>query len=240
MRATTRCCLATSFFLVAGCGNDGDGSATDAEASTPGACVDGLDNDGNGEMDCDDASCIPTAACGPDSGDLRVFVTSQRYPANLRAAGGGASGLASADNLCQLSADAAALGGQWVAWLSSTDADALDRITGAGPWYRTDGTLAFPNKASLATVPQVALSYDEHGDMPDPFYEAWTGTALGGRVAPADGDLVSTTCDDWTTTIDSETIKGWLGDIDEADFNWTAYADGYCWGFDRRLYCFEQ
>src|SRR5690349_8365685 len=76
---------------------------------------------------------------------LRVFVSSLRYSADLRSAGGQATGLASADHICQTLADAAQIGGTWRAWISTTTVHAIDHILGNGPWYRIDGALAFPN-----------------------------------------------------------------------------------------------
>lgn len=170
---------------------------------------------------------------------LRVFVSSLRYSADLRSAGGQATGLASADAICQTLADAAQLGGTFRAWISTTAVDAIEHITGTGPWYRMDGALAFPNRARLGTTPLVPISIDEQGGTPDPFYEAWTGTALGGYLAPL-GSRQSVTCWDWTSTIDSTQVGGVVGDIDNNSASWTELATGYCSPFRRRLYCFEQ
>jgi hypothetical protein len=170
---------------------------------------------------------------------LRVFVTSLRYSADLRSAGGQATGLASADAICQTLADAAAIGGTFRAWISTTTVDAIEHITGNGPWYRMDGALAFPNRARLGTTPLVPIMIDEQGGMPDPFYESWTGTALGGYLAPL-GSRQSVTCWDWTSTVDSTQVGGVVGDIDASGATWTELATGYCSPFRRRLYCFEQ
>jgi hypothetical protein len=102
-----------------------------------------------------------------------------------------------------------------------------------------DGALAFPNRARLGTTPLVPISIDEMGGTPDPFYEAWTGTALGGFKAPL-GTRQSVTCLDWTSTIDSTAVGGVVGDIDANGSTWTNLATGYCSPFARRLYCFEQ
>lgn len=194
----------------------------------------------------------PDANSGSDSGAVdgpaagkRVFVSSLRYPANLQAAGGESTGMASADALCQQLADAASLGGTYRAWLSTSSEDAIDHVQGTGPWYRMDGAMVFPNHASLGTTPMVPISIDEMGGMPDPYYESWTGTGTGGRLK-VDNGLTSTTCEDWTSTIDSDTIKGWLGIFGQqnttlgAGPEWTNYADGFCSPFSRHLYCFEQ
>jgi hypothetical protein len=102
-----------------------------------------------------------------------------------------------------------------------------------------DGALAFPNRATLGTTPLVPILIDEKLGTPDPFYEAWTGTALGGYAAPR-GSRQSVTCLDWTSTIDSTQVGGVVGDIDANGATWTNLATGYCSPFHRRLYCFEQ
>ena len=184
-----------------------------------------------------DGMIVPDAPLPPSG--LRVFVSSLRYSADLRSAGGQATGLASADYICQNLADAAQIGGTWRAWLSTSTVNAIDRIAGNGPWYRMDGALAFPNRARLGTTPLVPIMVDEMGGLPDPFYEAWTGTALGGFKAPL-GSRQSVTCADWTSTIDSTSIGGVVGDIDANSSTWTNLATGYCSPYHRSLYCFEQ
>jgi len=244
--------IATLVVALAGCGGGGDecgpGTEWDGDRCVI-AGVDGAPGDpdarpGSPDARVDarphaDAVPHPDAASGP-----RVFVTSLRYPANLRDAGGGATGRESADLICQTLADAAAIGGTFRAWLSTTDEDAIDHIQGNGPWYRMDGALVFPNRASLATTPMAAISVDEHLGHPDPFYESWTGTALGGHLAPL-GNRLSVTCWDWTSTVDSTQVGGMLGlfgtvNQDGTGPDWTQYAVGYCSPFARHLYCFEQ
>jgi len=226
------------------CAGPGDGSPqrADADPGHPDA------NPGTPDAPQSIDAARPDAARPPDAAPpgLRVFVSSLRYPANLRAAGGGATGREGADTICQTLADAASLGGTFRAWLSTTDKDAIDHIEGAGPWYRMDGLLAFPNHAALATTPVHAIAVDEQGGTPDPYYESWTGTALGGRIMPP-GTRLSVTCWDWTSTVDSPQVGGLLGvygDVGNPDdgegAEWTDFAVGYCSPFDRHLYCFEQ
>jgi hypothetical protein len=176
-----------------------------------------------------------------------VFVTSLRYPADLLSAGGKATGRLSADSICQTLADASELGGTFVAWLSTSDMDAIDHISGNGPWYRMDGVMVFANRAKLSTTAAVAINVDETLGHPDPFYETWTGTNVGGHHTPL-GTRSSTTCNDWTTTTISDYISGTLGVFGNgngADLghgtDWTQYTiAGYCGPFARHLYCFEQ
>lgn len=237
--------------LAAACGGgqgDGDDVATVIDA--PGTDALALDAPA---LDARPLDARPTDAppppppidAGIPPGALRVFVSSQRYPANLRAAGGQSTGRAAADVLCQGLADAAELGGTWRAWLSTTDRDAIDHIQGNGPWHRLDGMRVFANHAALSTTPMAAIAIDERLQRPDPFYESWTGTAIGGRVMPP-GNRLSVTCWDWTSTVDSTQVGGLLGVYGEngtlggTSDDWTDYAVGYCSPFSRHLYCFEQ
>jgi hypothetical protein len=217
--------------VIAACG----GEPTVAGDATP--MADAAVTHPDGKLVTDAKIATPDGNVTPPG--LRVFVTSLRYSADLRTAGGQATGLASADKICQTLADAAAIGGTFRAWISTTAVDAVDHITGNGPWYRMDGALAFPNRATLGTTPLVPISIDEKGGMPDPFYESWTGTALGGYLAPL-GSRQSVTCWDWTSTVDSTQVGGVVGDIDVNSASWTELATGYCSPFRRRLYCFEQ
>lgn len=231
---------AALLLLAAACGGSGAGDDVDLGAQ-PDASTTGMPDvmprpDGH-VSPTPDAPPAPDAPVTPPG--LRVFVTSLRYPADLRSAGGQATGLASADHICQTLADAAQLGGTFRAWLSTSGTNAIDHVLGDGPWYRIDGALAFPNRATLGTTPLVPIAIDEHGGTPDPFYEAWTGTALGGYRAPL-GSRQSVTCWDWTSTVDSTQVGGVVGDIDDSSATWTDLATGYCSPFSRRLYCFEQ
>lgn len=228
-----------AWLLLAIAACDGDGEEItlqpDGSAMTP----DGAMPRPDGAVPHPDAPMMTPDAPTVPPGAKRVFVSSLRYSADLRTAGGQATGLASADYICQNLADAAQIGGTWRAWISTSTTNAIDHITGTGPWYRMDGAMAFPNRARLGTTPLVPVSIDEMGGTPDPFYEAWTGTALGGFKAPL-GSRQSVTCWDWTSTVDSTMVGGVVGDIDANGSSWTDLATGYCSPFARRLYCFEQ
>jgi hypothetical protein len=236
---------AVALIALVACGSPSANHDVDAAAGT-----DGTSDTGHADAHVaphPDAHVTPPpdAMTIPPNGK-RVFVTSQRYPADLRTAGGQATGRASADAICQQLADASALGGTFVAWLSTTDLDAIDHITGTGPWYRMDGHMVFANRANLGTVPPVAITIDETHGTPDPYYESWTGTGLGGHRAPL-GGRTSVTCNDWTTTVLSDATGGELGifgngfgdDVGHGP-DWTQFTVGYCSPFARHLYCFEQ
>ena len=59
----------------------------------------------------------------------RVFVTDTGYEGNL-------GGLAGADAICQAQGNAVYPGTFWVAWLSTSTVDAVDRLTASGPFVR--------------------------------------------------------------------------------------------------------
>jgi hypothetical protein len=155
-----------------------------------------------------------------------VFATSSTFRGDL-------GGLAGADAKCADSASSAGRAGSWTAWLSDASADALDRIADVGPWALLDGTVAFDDKAMLATHPHVPLDIDEKGQQT--FACVWTGTLAGGRRSPM-------TCAGWTSTTDP---GGGLIGTGASDGRWTAdVANGPCGASTCasmfKLYCFEQ
>jgi len=236
---------AAALVALAACGS-APATGDDVDAATDGHAIDAGHADGHVAPHPDAHITPPPDAMTIPPNGKRVFVTSQRYPADLRTAGGQATGRASADAICQQLADASSLNGTFVAWLSTSDLDAIDHVTGPGPWYRMDGHMVFANRANLGTVPPVAITIDETLGMPDPYYESWTGTGLGGHHAPL-GGRSSVTCNDWTTTVLSDAIGGMVGifgdgfgdDVGHGP-DWTEFTVGYCSPFARHLYCFEQ
>lgn len=213
------------------------GSAGEAVASWCASCL--------SSHTCSD---IASGGCGPacpdalfggtshaDGGDggvgLRVFETATTYPADLKTAGGGASGLHGADRLCQLAAAAANLGGTWKAWLSDATVDAIDRISGAGPWHLVGtGEVVFNNRLNLTTSPAVAIDHTEHGTL---LYGqgVWTGTESGGRKTGS-----TPSCSNWTSSsVSGGGLSGWATSIS----TWTSWGISECYE-GHRLYCFEQ
>lgn len=205
------------FIMLAACGG---GSGPDH--ATPDAGMTGLDATRDGD------TTLP--------GDGIVFITSDFYDGNLKAAGAAATGLEGADNICQLHADAASLAGRYRAWLSTKDVDAVDRITGLGPWRNTKGELVFANRAQLQTHPVLMVGYDESGDGRYPI--VWTGTAVGGREAPLEFNFNTTsTCADWTNNL-AGTDASVYGDSAQASGAWTDSSYGSCYE-THALYCFS-
>jgi hypothetical protein len=115
-------------------------------------------------------------------------------------------GLAGADRLCQMLAQAAGAGGKtWHAYLSTQGAGAVnarDRI-GAGPWQNAKGTVVAKNVAELHgqnnLTKQTALTekgepVNGRGDTPN-MHDVLTGSQPDGTAFPAGEDR---TCDNWT------------------------------------------
>jgi hypothetical protein len=161
--------------------------ATDAEA--------GADDAGTGGVDA-------AVDLMPDR--YRVFVTSTRYTGAL-------GGLVGADAKCAALALAKGLNGVYRAWLSTSQLDAYNRISGGGPWYRIDGkTVVFLTRVTLASGPLVPVLLDENGTLPVGDPSVWTGTSSNGTGSAA-------TCDDWS----SASATGTAGRSDKGGAEWT-------------------
>jgi hypothetical protein len=211
--------------LFLGCAFALPACATASHAGTSDAGPDAEPPSEGGPLD--DAA-PPDGGADASGGDVaRVFTTATTYAA--KSLGGGASRVAGADGFCANAATAAGLGGTWVAWLSTSAVNAIDRVTGTGPWYLVDGTtLVFPNKAALATVPRAGMAMNELGVSGQTTHQVWTGTANGGTRSPF-------TCDDWSNG--TNTGKGMMG-VGGQIKEWTSLLEESC---DREasLYCFE-
>lgn len=243
--------LKTPFFflsltLASACGG--------AEPAGPGAIDPGSTSDGGGDGG-PDTQAIPEGA-------LRVFITSTAYTGDL-------GGLEGGDAKCQLAADAAGLGGSFVAWLSmsflgagddSFEIHAIDRVSGDGPWYRLDGQLAFSNRANLGTSPRVQINIDELGEEVGgetdiiPVVDEF-GMTIGGNIIEgpryvwtgtvAGGQSSPDAFHDCGSWGDETAGHGLIGSVGAAELNeWTEYGHDVLRTDDcdkpNRLYCFEQ
>jgi hypothetical protein len=157
-----------------------------------------------------------------------VFVSSAIYTGDL-------DGLAAADAKCETLAHAAGMMGTFKAWLSVWNTwqqlNAIDRIEGNGPWYRTDEVLAFHNHAALATVPLVAINRDETGALIPSDPQVWTGTKEGGVAA---GQMAH--CAQW---LGATGAVGQVGKATTASAAWTQDMYRTCTE-PGRIYCFEK
>jgi hypothetical protein len=166
----------------------------------------------------------PGSVVIPTNANL-AFVTSMRRP-NLGAIGG----IAAADQLCSTSAAAAGLAGTYVAWVSTSTVNAIDRLGSARGWVRPDGRLFADTAADIAASRvYYPLDVDESGSALDRIAD---GSVL--TLTQADGTVAAgATCGDLTTTAGS----GQTGFPLELGAAWTAFAQASCVG-SYHLYCF--
>jgi len=170
----------------------------------------------------------------------RVFVSSTEF------ASGDLGGLAGADMTCNNLAAAAGLGGNWVAWLSTSTENAVDRLTpGSGPFVRASatGTVIANDIIELTSgTLQTRIGFDELGaDVGSGL--VWTGTAPDGTVERSSfctfgppATLNPCACDAWTAP------TGASGNVGGASFvsdRWTRAGLLNCSNPSSQVYCFE-
>lgn len=145
----------------------------------------------------DVAADVPVDSGPPPN---RVFVTRDTFDGSL-------GGVAGADAKCSAAAAAAGLDGTYVALLSTSTMNAIDRLSGSRGWARVDGVPFVDTAAALFPAPGcdpcsalvLAPQLDEYGHAPaaTPGYEptayAWTGTNARGMFS-------TLSCADWTST----------------------------------------
>jgi hypothetical protein len=126
-----------------------------------------------------------TTASGVARDGNYVFQTSTTYFGDL-------GGVAGADHKCSDVAAAAGFTGTYRAWISTSTENAIDRISGNGPWVSTanPSVVVFKNHAALAVGSQAPI-VDENGKTYGG--SQWTGSRTDGTVS------VGHTCSDWTT-----------------------------------------
>jgi hypothetical protein len=204
------------------------------------------------DITASDALLILRAAVGqpvllacPDCIVNLVFLSSATYNGNL-------GGLAGADEKCQALAVAANLDGVFIAWLSSSTTDAIERLAGtAGRFALVDGTLVALDLADLTDGSLVApIDVTESGVTISDEARAWTGTAASGTACfqasngecaltePSGGTPQRFACNSWTETLDpfgTEAVTGIASVTEE----WTAEGDRDC-GDLLRLVCFQR
>ena len=156
----------------------------------------------------------------------RAFLSSKKYY------GDSIGGLAQADTDCQLLATAASRGTGWKAWLSSTTANAKDRLDlGTGSIMLVDGlTTVVAHGTDLLGDGGLlhAIDHDETGTQVAPSI-VWTGTAVGGVVSATNG----APCGDWTSPDGGATAGG----SNQTGATWTSDAIEPCTN-SYPIYCF--
>ena len=199
---------------------DGDETDVDCGGSCEADCVAGQGCIERGDCEgnvCDDAGLCATGKA--------VFVTADWLRPDF---GGALAG----DAICQQTAEAAGLGGTFMAWLSDSTTSPSVRFTpSAAPYRRLDGVLVAGDWAQLTSGVLLApLEIDENGGV-NPFAEVWTATFTDGTAFPP-------TCLDWTTQDIAQT--GSAGRTSDTDFEWTNVYSQFCDRTGLRLYCFQQ
>ena len=191
----------------------------------------------------------------------RMFITSASGSGDLSSwpDAGGRSGIAAGDAICQAHADAAALGGRFVAWLSDENHDAYCRAHGlngkksencgrdslpahAGPWVRTDG---FPFSPTIDKLTGDGIVYGPvtlnefaeniiwgRGAPAAP--RIWTGTGANGELSVDQGQILS--CDGWRSA--DTGVHGMAGILLSGSHAWTDRVRSTCNELGH-LICFE-
>jgi hypothetical protein len=206
-------------------GRDG-GSLSDARPSDgpeSGEPESGRTDGGHG-----DATTADAEPDGAPAARAIVFVTSTTMrPAEI-------GSTTQADLHCTSLANAQGLPGEFVAWVSSSTSNAIDRLDASrGPWFLTDpnrDAMAFGAPLDPLAGPAVPIGTTEDGG-PAPDTVVWTGTDNTGVVTP------TSTCEDWTRT--SGTRQGAIGRIDGGAVGWT-YATTQSCDNAHPIYCFQK
>lgn len=159
----------------------------------------------------------------PPPGVHNVIFLSQPLP------NGDLGGLAGADARCAMDARASGLGGTFVAYLSTSTVDAIDRLGSAEGWVRPDGLPVALSRADLVAgnliYPPVV---DSLGVRHPPDAYPVTGTETDGRLMPGQ------TCSDWTSA--TGPVVG--GILDRIDDFWGSRAFSSC-AVPVRLFCMQ-
>ncbi|MCO4763575.1 MAG: DUF839 domain-containing protein, partial [Myxococcales bacterium] len=222
-----------------------------------GKCVGGVDKNLSGG--CDDKNSCTIDSCDKNTGECkykaaagcvasrRVFLTSALYTGNL-------GGIAGGHAKCQALANAAGLGGKWMAWLStyqswpssyfnkaSVPYRRLDGKTVALNWNDlVDGTL--DNPINVTEKKQVigssqSASYSACGSSYKP--KVHTGTTTSGSRASSSSLHA---CYRWQTTSSSSSYRTYSGRATSTNSQWTqaCSSDRCSSSYRGHLYCFEQ
>jgi hypothetical protein len=153
-----------------------------------------------------------------------VFVTSAAVPQTF------GIDLAGGDKVCADRAQAAGLPGTFVAWLSSSQVNAIDRLAGSRGWVRPDGAPVIDAPSDLVNARIFnPIDVDENQLTAAPDKPVWTGTGFDGRTA--------INCNDWSST--SMSVAAEFGTPGNAYPNYTAVGNALPCNSTAALYCFE-
>lgn len=211
-------------------GSGGDTVALDDEGdgSSDGSSDGGGETTGGDPRESDSDDTAESSGGTTPEADITVhnyvFVTStQEAPGNLM-------GLEGADAFCNAAAADAGLPGTYVAWLSTTEIPARERLGDAEGWANTAGQpFAESVDALLAYDLVYPIRYDELGADAGS-HSAVTATTEDGEL---DTSVDSGDCSGWTST--TGTVRH--GRRSALGNTWTSSYQGSC-SAPRRLYCF--
>jgi len=190
-------------------------------------------------LDCDDShklvypgSDSPETASSLDNNcnrqkDLEmgtIFVTSKKYHGNL-------GGLDGADEKCQEAAQSPdiELGGMWIAFLSTSRTDAIDRLPDTS-YFNANNILIGKNKTDLFKGwIEDEIKFTEFGKKSYDY--VWTGSGEDGRYHKP---IESTTCSDWSS--DDSSMRGVIGSTRTTNSRWFKEGESGC-STGRALFC---
>ncbi len=151
------------------------------------------------------------------------FVTSNRYYGDL-------GGLEGADDECQKVADNTSTSGKWVAFLSTSYMDAIDRPPSTN-YVNAKGIPIASGRDDLTKGwIDTEIQFTETGSRS--YDDVWTGSGINGRFLSA-LTAQTATCDDWTK---SNYETGIIGTTRAANSHWIYRNDVYCNKL-QALYC---
>jgi hypothetical protein len=159
-----------------------------------------------------------------------IFVSSKEFSGDLR-------GVRTADQRCNEMAQTASLDGDFKAWLSERQLDAITRFrAGDRPYYNMQGQPVAANLDDLAYGNLVnPIMFDENGDKVPPAAMVLTGTQdMGFTKEKTKGALPQ--CYDWTYS--ASTLSGSYGLASSTDDRWTDAGVTSC-NRDFRIYCIQ-
>lgn len=150
----------------------------------------------------------------------RTFVSRGRFS--------GGAGVGAFDEACQTEADAAALGGQFVAFVAADGDSALRRVGPGEPWVNLRGQRLREDGTELDAFGPLdsAVSTFADGEVADA--DVWTGAAT---PTDASGQL---NCENWTTDLGSSS-RGLSGSVTQ----WFFVDEMFTCRDERPVLCFE-
>ena len=127
------------------------------------------------------------------------------------------------DAVCSSVAAGAGLDGEWVAWISDSETNAIDKLApDAGPYVLLDAAqtvIALDNDDLTDGNMAAPINIDENGGPHGTFTATWTGTTV-------DGTAHANNCLDWT--IDTNAQTGLRGNVTVTGVGWTGIASTPC------------